>query len=433
MTLRRGVHARHGPGWGGLAGILLNCLTAPLSAQLPTDVTVQTQTVTSRAEIDLAIASSRFQLGPVRLSPEISIRELTYDNNVYGSIDNPQGDFRAVVSAGVGLILPVTPNIFVRAGIFPAYTWYAELTERRFFGGTTGASVLVFANRLTIEGSVDGAREDVIFSTEEQGRVIRNLATARLGAEYRLFTRLFVYGEGQIQRFRFTGPGAESASFDPSTTDRTTRVVRAGLGYRWSEEVSVAVGYEETRAEFVYAPQQYDNSTKAIIGTISYNQPKLKLSISGGYREGEPIHGSSIPPFSGVTGSGSASYSLFRNLDLQAVAGRNLSYGVSSPYYISTRYGGGIVLNVGWRLKIQGFGYGGSDEYTTPTELPDGQLVNRKDDVSGYGGGFDFLFTPRIQMRFSGTESRYNSNVPGYDRSFFRWFVSLNLGGNLLQ
>ena len=433
MTLRRRVHARRRRGWGGLVAILLTGVTAQISAQLPTDTVVQTQVVTPREEIDRAMADSRVRLGPVRLSPEISIREATYDNNVYGTSENPTGDFRTTISAGFGLVLPVTPNVFVRAGIFPAYTWYAELVERRFFGGNAGASFVVYLNRLTVEGSAGASKEDVIFSTEAQGRVIQNLGTVRLGVEYRLLKRLFVYGEGQIQRFRFTGPGAEVSTFDPSTTDRTARLIRAGFGYRWSEDVRFAVGYEETRAEFVSAPEQYDNSTTAIIGTISYNKPKLKVEFSGGYREGGPIHGSAIRPFSGFTGSTSASYSLLRPLDLYAVANRNLSYGVSSPYYISTRYGGGVVLKVGWRLRLQGLLFAGSDEYTTPTALPDGQLVDRRDDVSGYGGGLDFTFTPRIQMRFSAWESRYNSNVPGNDRSFFRWFVSLNLGGNLLQ
>ena len=433
MTLRRGVHAGRRPGWGRLAAILLTGLPAQLLAQLPTDTVVQTRVVTPREEIDRAIADSRVRLGPIRLSPEISIREMTYDNNVYGTAENPTGDFRATISAGFGLILPVTPDVFVRAGIFPAYTWYAELVERRFFGGSAGASFLVYANRLTVEGSGGASKDDVIFSTEAQGRVIQNLGTVRLGVEYRLLNRLFLYGEGQIQRFRFTGPGAEVSTFDPSTTDRTARLVRAGLGYRWSEDVRVAVGYEETRAEFVSTPEQYDNSTSAIIGTISYDKPRLKLDFSGGYREGGAIHGSAIRPFSGATGSTSASYSLLRALDLQAFASRNLSYGVSSPYYISTRYGGGLLLKVGWRLRLQGLVFAGSDEYTTPTALPDGQVVDRRDDVTGYGGALDFSFTPRIQMRFSATDSRYNSNVPGNDRSFFRWFVTLNLGGNLLQ
>jgi hypothetical protein len=82
---------------------------------------------------------------------------------------------------------------------------------------------------------------------------------------------------------------------------------------------------------------------------------------------------------------------------------------------------------------MRGFGSLGTDSYSTPVEVPGGGLVDRRDDVKEYGGSLDFLFTSRIQARFAGTETRYNSTVPGNDRSFFHWLVSLSLGGNLLK
>jgi hypothetical protein len=82
---------------------------------------------------------------------------------------------------------------------------------------------------------------------------------------------------------------------------------------------------------------------------------------------------------------------------------------------------------------MRGFGSLGTDSYSTPVAVPEGGLVDRRDDVKEYGGSLDILFTSRIQARFAATESRYNSNVPGYDRSFSRWSVSLLLGGNLLK
>jgi hypothetical protein len=195
----------------------------------------------------------------------------------------------------------------------------------------------------------------------------------------------------------------------------------------------LAAGYEETRSEFVSAPQQYDNRTRAGVGTIYYDRQKFFLRVSGAYRELTPTNGSTVTPFSGVTGSSFVSYTLARPLDLQAFASRGPSYGLSSAYYISTRYGGGVALRVGWRLKLQGFASAGTDDYSTPFLVPGGQLVDRKDDTTSYGGGLEFLFSSRFQVRFVGSEDRYNSNVSTYDRSFFRWFVSLNLGGNLLR
>ena len=83
----------------------------------------------------MRIAESRFRLGPVYVSPRIAIKEATYDSNVFGTTENPTADFRTTVQAGAGFIYPVGKNVFLQANVFPEYTWYAQLTERRFFGG----------------------------------------------------------------------------------------------------------------------------------------------------------------------------------------------------------------------------------------------------------------------------------------------------------
>jgi hypothetical protein len=412
------------------AGVLL--LPRALTGQ-PTGGEISERSLLPRAEIDQAMAESRFRLGPVYLSPVIAIRDATYDNNIYGTSENPTGDFRTTISAGLGLILPVGKNVFFRASAFPEYTWYARLAERRFFGGNYGGSIRVFANRLTLEASGDYSQMDVLFSSEVQTRAIQELDTFRLGAELRVLPRLFVYGEGKLQLFRYSEPGAEQTGLSVSSTDRTTRGVRGEVRYRWNENVRLAAGYDETRAEFASLPQQYDNVTRAVVGTVYYDRGKLFVKVSGGYSEEKPIHDSTILPFSGMTGSGSVSYTLLRPLDLQAFAGRNLNYGLSSAYYVSERYGAGVVIRTGWRLSMGGFGSLGTDSYSTPVAVPGGGLVDRRDDVKDYGGSLDFLFTPRIHARFAATKSLYNSNVPGSDRSFFRWSVSLLLGGNLLK
>ncbi len=404
-----------------------------LAAQLPVGTGISEPTLLPRGEIDQEIAESRFRLGSVYLTPVLAITQATYDNNVFGTTENPTGDFLATVSAGLGLILPVGKNVFFRLGAFPAYTWSNPVETLSFFGGQYGASFSVFTNRLTIEGGAGYSKQLVVYSSEYQARVIQGLGTVRLGAEFRILRRLFIYGEGQVQQFRYSGPGAEGAITSPTTTDRTTDLVRAEIRYRPSDSVRIAAGVQETRADFVYVPQQYDNMTRSVTGDVYYEREKLFVHASGGYTEGSATHGSTIPPFSGFIGSGFASYSLLRRLDIQGFAAQNLNYGLSSPYYVSTRYGGGVNLKVGWRLNLQGFGYLGTDRYSTPTEVPGVGLVDRVDDVTGYGGGLNFLFSSRFQLQFLATESRYNSNVPGNDRSYFRWTVSLGLGGNLLK
>jgi Putative beta-barrel porin 2 len=403
-----------------------------LVGQEPTGEELSERSLLPRTEIEQAMAESRFRLGPVYLSPVIAIRDATYDNNVFGTNENPRGDFRTTVQAGAGLILPVGKNAFLRAGAFPEYTWYEQLTERRFFGGKYGGSVRVFANRLTLDASGDYSKTDVLFSSEAQTRAIEEIYTFRLGAELRVLNRLFVYGEGDVKRYRYSEPGAPETVQGVSLTDRTERGFRGEVRYRWSEDVRLAAGYEQIQAEFVQ-PQQRDNVIRAVVGTVYYDRGKLLVKVAGGYSKEKPIHDSTIPPFSGFIGSGSVSYTLLRPLDLQAFAERGVTYGVGSPYYITYRYGAGVVIRTGWRVSMRGFGSLGTDSYSTPVAVPGGGLVDRRDDVKDYGGSLDFLFTSRIQARFAATKSLYNSNVPGNDRSFFRWSVSLLLGGNLLK
>lgn len=393
---------------------------------------VSERSLLPRTEIDQAMAESRFRLGPVYLLPVIAIRDATYDNNVFGTNENPTGDFRTTVQAGTGLILPVGKNVFLRAGAFPEYTWYEQLAERRVFGGKYGGSVRVFANRLTLEASGDYSKTDVLFSSEVQTRVIQEIYTFRLGAELRVLNRLFVYGEGDVKRHRYSEPGAPETVQGVSLTDRTERGFRGEVRYRWSEDVRLGAGYEQIQAEFVQ-PQQRDNETKTLRGTVYYDRQKLFVNVSGGYTQQRPIHGSTLPPFSGYIGYGSVTYTLLRPLDLQAFADRGVNYAVGSPYYVQDRYGASVVIRTGWRVSMRGFGSLGTDSYSTPVEVPGGGLVDRVDNAKVYGGSLEFSFTSRIQARFAATKSLYNSNVPGNDRSFFRWTVSLLAGENLLK
>ena len=221
--------------------------------------------------------------------------------------------------------------------------------------------------------------------------------------------------------------------FDPTQTDRTDTGVRAELRYKWSKDVRASAGYEETRSEFVTSPQRYDNRTRAILGGIFYDHSKLALHVLGGYRELDTDP--RIDRRSLLRGDGLVLRLVHARPPGRplAFASRNLSYGLSSPYYVSTRYGGGVVVRAGWRLKLQGFASSGTRRLLHALRRSGGAPVDRRDDVRSYGGGLEFFFTSRIQVKFVGTEDTYTSNVPGNDRSFFRWFVSLNLGGNLLQ
>src|SRR5438105_4066269 len=75
-------------------------------AQITGDEVPRERTVPRSEEIRRDLEETRFRLGPVRLQPIFGLRDTGYDNNVFGTPDDPVSDWRSTVSAGADLILP---------------------------------------------------------------------------------------------------------------------------------------------------------------------------------------------------------------------------------------------------------------------------------------------------------------------------------------
>ncbi len=88
----------------------------------------------------------------------------------------------------------------------------------------------------------------------------------------------------------------------------------------------------------------------------------------------------------------------------------------------------GLVLQVGYRLKIRAYGELGQNVY--PVAVPDvsGALVKRVDDVTTYGGGIELLLFRNLSVTANAYNTEYDSNVPEFDRSALRFTTSFVLG-----
>ena len=77
------------------------------SAQLTTDQVPWERTVPIKDEVRGEMERSRIELGPVRVLPWIAVRNFGYNDNIYGSSEDPVGDWIATVGAGARLYVPV--------------------------------------------------------------------------------------------------------------------------------------------------------------------------------------------------------------------------------------------------------------------------------------------------------------------------------------
>ena len=144
---------------GGLVALALSLPPAFVSAQLTTDQVPLQRTVPAEVEVQAELERSRLRLGPVRVLPWFAVPNFGYNNNIFGSSENPVGDWLATVGAGARFYLPIGSKTFFRLDALPQYTWYKDLSVRDQWGGRGEAAYLAFFNRLSFQLSGSLYRE----------------------------------------------------------------------------------------------------------------------------------------------------------------------------------------------------------------------------------------------------------------------------------
>src|ERR1700719_419681 len=102
--------------WMGAVAMLV---AGAASAQLVNDQVPHERTLPISEEIRLQLESSRFRLGIFRLQPRFAIRDLGYDNNVFGTPNNPIADWHSSIAAGPAFIVPAASKVYLRGEAVP--------------------------------------------------------------------------------------------------------------------------------------------------------------------------------------------------------------------------------------------------------------------------------------------------------------------------
>lgn len=397
--------------------------------QLTTDVVPQGRLIPKEQQIQRDLETARYRLGPFRLQPLLTLRDIGYSSNVFGTPEDPISDWSATVSTGVKWTLPFGPKMYFRGEAAPEYTWFNELAERRFLGGTYSASALALFNRLSIEANAETSKELSLLNSETEAPAIRRLTDLSLDAEVDVLRRLSVFGRGQTQRHRYR---REEVSRFPDLTrlpelDRDDSVFRAGVRYRFSTALNISMASETSRSEFTLDPSR-DNESKALLLGVHYERPRMYLNLTGGKRDGEPIRNSDFRPYSTTTGSYYFAYTLVAPLEVRLQGQRRVRYGLfeSNPYFFETRNGVAVLSGVGRRLALRAFADVGENEY--PTTAAAGRF--RTDKVLTYGGGFIVRTFRNMALTVIVSQTEYDSNFDNFDRSVIRVQSGLTLRGD---
>ena len=381
----------------------------------------------SREQMQLETKNARMRLGPLRLQPVLSLRNIGFTGGVIGTTGVQPPDFGASVGGGARAIVPFGRDVFFRVSAIPEYSWSRRLVQHRVFGGVGDASALFLFNRLSAQARVIPARTVSPFSTEDQRSVVVQRFDTSGRIEVRLLQRLslFVAHQNARPRFRVTAEDRlRGTNFDQ--LDRNDSADGAGVFYQFRSFLSVSAGFERSQSRFIHGASA-DNHTNAENVSVSYGRPRTSARISLGASRGEADNGASFQHFSTGTGSYLLSRRLANLWTVDVSGSRRLQYSLfqGTPYYFETRNGAAIAIPIRRRFAVRMMGEVGSNSYPQPTAASL-QTVRRIDQVLTYGGGLGVAVYRNAALVTMATRTRYNSNLPGFDRSVVTVTTNLN-------
>jgi hypothetical protein len=404
-------------------------------AQLTSDLVPRERLVPRGEQIRRDLEDARYHIGPFRVQPKLTIRDLGYNNNVFGTTDNPVSDWTATVAGGAHWTLPFGPKTYFRGDLIPEYTYYQKLTNRRFFGGTYNASALGLFNHLSLEATAGTAKNLTIVSSEIEAPVIRRTNNFAVDGELEFSRALSIFANVAGDNPRFTAEGTPDFELGViNQLDRNDRAARAGIRFRPVTFFDIGIGAEQTSSDFQVQPLARDNKSRAALLTMHYDRPRAFANVTVARRTGEASNGSIFPKYDTTTGSYFASYSLVAPIALEAYGDRRVIYGVFAdyPYFFELRNGLGARVRVGNRLILRAFGEKGSNDYNIPGRTGGG-INSRKDDVTTYGAGFAARMYRDIAVNVGLSKSEYISNLDAYTRSIVRLYTGITFSGGFAR
>jgi hypothetical protein len=363
-----------------LAFLLANAAGAQFIKYTPPGGPVE-EPETRQAQIEREMEGARFRLGPVRIEPWFSLRDIAYVRNIFSTETSPPNDLTATAGLGLRAYLRNGRKVVWTAQVLPEYVWWREQTDRRRLNGRYGLGFHGFFNRLTLE--IQGGREQQqqIVTPEVPVPVSSRIDSGEILTEVELTGALFVFLATALNQQNnlvdnFGDPRAEGLTL----LDREEQVIRAGLRWRPRQKWSIGLGAEHSEVDFDNDPLRRSNSGTSPVAEIRFEGRPLRFQADVAVRSLEARQGGAFVPYDKVTGHASVAVGSQRRLLATLYTQRDLVYALSPSYaYLDDeRVGLALGVGLGRNLSSRLFAESGTNTYT-PFEAGTPQ---RRDDVS---------------------------------------------------
>ena len=274
------------------------------------------------------------RLGPVRLAPGLTVREIGWDSNVFDEAENPKSDF----------VMAATPDVgaFARTRLFQVsgyagleLNYYNDYNSERSIGHALRGRVDVLLARIRPFIGAGQIHTRTRPNGEVDVRADRREDELSGGLAYDLSDFSVIYGSAYRMSTEYRDAFEENVDLAIALT-RDTYDYSGGFRSALTPLLTMTAsgGYQEDR--FVDEPSRNSDSR---VGSLTFGfapDAIVEGSVTLGFRDFKPSN-PGVKPYFGFTGSGAISYRFLKIARVSVQAARRLDTPSMKPKRTTSR------------------------------------------------------------------------------------------------
>lgn len=370
------------------------------------------------------------RLGPLRLTPSVSLTNFGIDSNVFNEVDNPKRDVTATLSPRTEARLRLgRARVMANGGV--DFVYFSQYASQRSLNRHSEVRLELPLNVFVpyVTSSSVSTRDRL--GNEIDARVRQSTNTMTFG------TNIQVGGKTSVD----IAARASQTGFDQDATflgvdlrealSHRTSGVTTTVRYNVTPLTKLVVRAETLRDSFDFSPMRNADSLRVIPGVELATFALVTGRAHVGFQKFKP-RDSTVPAFAGVAADVELGYTLLNATRLTVRADRDIaySYGITEPYYVRTGFSSSVARHVRGQWDIIGnigrqrLAYQSIRVVTAP-------LTNtrRTDVVSNYGTGVAYRLDRSKRVELKLDYYRRRSTVALYrDYDGFRLGTAVTYG-----
>lgn len=370
------------------------------------------------------------RVGPLRLTPSVSVTNVGIDSNVFNEVENPKRDFTATLTPKTGATLRLGRARVVANGAVD-FVYLRRYASQRSRNLSNDIRLEMPLNRVVPYVARSSANTRGRFGNEIDARVHHLTSTTTFGTHIRVGGKTEVEVSALRSEIGF-GRDATFLGVDlREALNRATSGTATFIRYNATPLTRVGVRVETQRDRFEFSRIRNADSLRVMPGVEMNTFALVTGTAHVGFQRFQPLD-SALPAFAGVAADVELGYTLFNvtRFAVRALRDIEYSYDDREPYYVITGLSGSVARHVGGPWEIIGnIGRQQLDYQATRAVTIIVPNTDRVDVVSNYGLGVGYRLDRRNRLDLKLEYYRRRSPVAHYrDYDGFRLGTSVTYG-----